>query len=227
MELRRLLIIQQIFRTLVSFNTIMPRQMLIFHRLGELMQKVDSVLEPMIIATIVAPDDYTGAIINHCTNHRGIQLSHSYLSTPTKSELSKARITLLYSLPLSSIITNFHSTLKSLTSGFASFDYEEAPYEISDLVRMNILVNSVKVDALSTVVHRSNVEKEGREWAKRLQAVVPRQQFEVVIQAAVGSTIMARERVAPMRKDVTAGLYGGHIGNKFSPFSSCLWIDPS
>lgn len=88
-------------------------------------------------------------------------------------------MSLIFSLPLSSIITTFHSSLKSITSGFASFDYEEAPYEVSDLVRMNILVSGQKIDALCTVVHRSQVEKEGREWAKRLREVIPRQQHEV------------------------------------------------
>ncbi|GAA5929774.1 GTPase GUF1 [Sporobolomyces koalae] len=184
--------------------------------------KVAEVQEPMIRATIVAPDEYTGAIINLCTSHRGIPLSHTYLSSgasisTASSETStalKPRITLLYSLPLSSIITTFHSTLKSITSGFASFDYEEAPYEPSDLCRMNILVNSQKVDALCTVVHRSQVQQEGRDWAKRLRDVIPRQQYEVVIQAAVGSTIICRERVAPFKKDVTAKLYGGDVTRK-------------
>ncbi|ORY73253.1 hypothetical protein BCR35DRAFT_293843 [Leucosporidium creatinivorum] len=174
---------------------------------GEML-KVAEILEPTIRATIVAPEEYTGAIINLCTAHRGVPLSHTYLSTPSSAH-SAARITLVYSLPLSSIITNFHSTLKSLTSGFASFDYEEGPYERGDLCRMNILVNSVKVDALCSVLHRSAVQKEGRDWAKRLREVVPRQQYEVVIQAAVGSSIIARERVAPMKKDVTARIHGG------------------
>ncbi|GAA5858517.1 hypothetical protein JCM1840_001239 [Sporobolomyces johnsonii] len=186
------------------------------------MMKVAQVLEPMIRATIVAPDEFTGPIINLCTSHRGVPLSHSYLSSGTAasspdasaSTALKPRITLLYSLPLSSIITSFHSTLKSLSSGFASFDYEEAPYEPSDLCRMNILVNGQKVDALCTVVHRSQVEKEGRDWAKRLRDVVPRQQYEVIIQAAVGNNIISRERVMPLRKDVTAKLYGGDVTRK-------------
>ncbi|GAA5978831.1 hypothetical protein JCM5350_004836 [Sporobolomyces pararoseus] len=182
--------------------------------------KVAEVQEPMIRATIVAPDEYTGAIINLCTSHRGIPLSHTYLSSgtatssPETSTALKPRITLLYSLPLSSIITTFHSTLKSITSGFASFDYEEAPYEPSDLCRMNILVNGQKVDALCTVVHRSQVQQEGRDWAKRLRDVIPRQQYEVIIQAAVGSSIICRERVAPFKKDVTAKLYGGDVTRK-------------
>jgi translation elongation factor EF-4 len=180
--------------------------------IGDELNKVKEVMEPYITATIIAPDEYTGAIINLCTTHRGIQLSHAYLSSPGASNPTtvststttttsstgpgtKSRISLVYSLPLSSIITNFHSTLKSITSGFASFDYEEAPYVTSDLVRMNILVNSVKVDALCSVVHRSAVDKEGRDWVKRLKEVVPRQQYEVIIQAAVGNNIIARERL--------------------------------
>lgn len=141
-------------------------------------------------------------------SHRGIPVSHTYLSTPGVGS-SQGRISLLYNLPLSSIITNFHSTLKSISSGFASFDYDEGPYESSDLCRMNILVNGAKVDALCTVLHRSQTEREGRDWARRLRDVVPRQQYEVVIQAAVGNTILARERIAPMKKDVTARIHGG------------------
>ncbi|KDE07095.1 GTP-binding protein LepA [Microbotryum lychnidis-dioicae p1A1 Lamole] len=181
------------------------------------MNKVTSVLEPFIRATIVAPDEYTGAIINHCTTHRGVPLSHTYLSTPStpsNPSSSTGRITLLWSLPLSSIVTNFHAGLKSVTSGFASFDYEEAPYEESSLCRLNILINGTQVDALCSVVHKSLVEKEGREWTKRLKEVVPRQQYEVVIQAAVGNHILSRERIAPFKKDVTAKLYGGDVTRK-------------
>ncbi|GAA5861347.1 hypothetical protein JCM8547_006100 [Rhodosporidiobolus lusitaniae] len=178
--------------------------------------KVTEILEPMIRATIVAPDEYTGAIISLCTSHRGVPISQTYLSSSSTSSsvALKPRVTMTYSLPLSSIITSFHSSLKSISSGFASFDYEEAPYEESDLVRMNILVNGQKIDALCTVVHRSVVQTEGREWARRLREVIPRQQHEVVIQAAVGSTILARERIAPFRKDVTAKLYGGDVTRK-------------
>lgn len=161
---------------------------------GGALSKVSEILEPWITATIIAPDEYTGAIINLCTTHRGVQVSHSYLSTGTV--VARPRITLIYALPLSSIISTFTSTLKSLTSGYASFDYEEAPYEVSDLLRVNLLVNTIPVDALCSVVHRSAVEKEGRDWARRLKDVVPRQQYEVVIQAAVGTNIVARERYA-------------------------------
>lgn len=134
--------------------------------------------------------------------HRGIPISQTYLSTGSTSSAStalKPRVSLIFSLPLSSIITTFHSNLKSISSGFASFDYEEAPYEVSDLVRMNILVSGQKIDALCTVVHRSQVQKEGRDWAARLREAIPRQQHEVVIQAAVGTNILARERYVDAR----------------------------
>lgn len=138
--------------------------------------KVAKILEPTIRATIVAPEEYTGAIIELCTSHRGHSLGHTYLSAATAA--TGARITLIYQLPLSSIVTNFHSTLKSLSSGFASFDYEESEWVESDLVRMNILVNGAKVDALCSVMHRSVVAKEGRSWARKLKEVVDRQHYE-------------------------------------------------
>ncbi|KAK4058550.1 Translation factor guf1 mitochondrial [Microbotryomycetes sp. JL221] len=179
------------------------------------LRKVASIMEPTIRATIVAPDESvdpasaaTSDADSRAQTHRGVPLAHNYLSTPGVGA-SQGRINLVYNLPLSSIITNFHSTLKSISSGFASFDYDEGPYEASDLCRMNILVNGAKVDALCTVLHRSQAEREGREWAKRLRDVVPRQQYEVIIQAAVGNTILARERIAPMKKDVTARIHGG------------------
>ncbi|BGP06859.1 Translation factor guf1 mitochondrial [Rhodotorula toruloides] len=187
--------------------------------------KVAEVLEPMIRATIVTPDEYTGPIINLCTSARGLPLSHNYLSTgsvsaapadpnaPVSAAL-KPRVSMSYLLPLSSIITSFHSTLKSISSGFASFDYEEAPYESSDLVRMNLLVNGTKIDALCTVLHRSELEVEARAWVKRLKEAIPRQNYEVIIQAAVGTHIIARERISQMRKDVTAKLYGGDVTRK-------------
>lgn len=185
--------------------------------------------EPMIKATIVMPDEFTGPVIELCEvrytalarstgvltilmqTSRGTQLSHGYLGTPGQS---RPRVALVYSLPLASIITNFHSQLKALTSGFASFDYDEAPYESSDLVRINMLVNGHRVDALCSVVHRSQMERESREWARRLREAIPRQQYEIVIQAAAGNKIIARERLSPVRKDVTAGLYGGHYERK-------------
>lgn len=125
-------------------------------------------------------------------DHRGEQISFAYLDSANSS--AKPRVSLIYHLPLSSIIGSFHSKIKSITSGFASFDYEEAGWTPSNMARMDILINGKSVDALSSVVHRSELEREGRLWTARLKEVVPRQQYEVVIQAAVGSKIIARER---------------------------------
>lgn len=153
-------------------------------------------------------------------SHRGVPLSHTYLSSgaasasPDTSTALKPRITLLYSLPLSSIITTFHSTLKSITSGFASFDYEEAPYESSDLCRMNILVNGQKVDALCTVVHRSQVQQEGRDWAKRLRDVIPRQQYEVSWPRVLATSSLVQSVALTC---LVPFLRTGH-------YSSCGWI---
>lgn len=138
----------------------------------------------MVSATILSPDDYTGAIMNLCTAHRGQNVEFTYLDQDigrggsAKAGGSK-RVKLVYSMPLSSIITTFHSTLKSVTSGFASLDYENAGFEASDLVKLIILVNGKSVDALNSVVHRSEAEKEGRAVLLRLKELVSRQQFEV------------------------------------------------
>lgn len=205
------------------------------------LRKVLEYQEPMVSATILSPDEYTGAIMNLCTAHRGQNIEFTYLDQDIgrgKTGASK-RVKLVYSMPLSSIITTFHSTLKSITSGFASLDYENAGFERSDLVKLLILVNGKPVDALNSVVHRSEAEKEGRAVLLRLKELVARQQFEVsgcsrvhretraeegtfivlqiILQASVGSRVIARERISPVRKDVTAGLYGGRVSFFFSP----------
>jgi translation elongation factor EF-4 len=138
--------------------------------------------------------------------NRGQQLSFSYLDESAASAGGLNRVNLVYQLPLSSIVGSFHSELKSLTSGYASFDYEESSWEKSDMVKMDILINGKPVDALASVLHRSEVEKEAKSWTARLKEVMPRQQFEVIIQAAVGSKIIARERLSPIRKDVVGAL---------------------
>ncbi|CAD6583124.1 MAG: Translation factor guf1 mitochondrial [Cyphobasidiales sp. Tagirdzhanova-0007] len=185
---------------------------------GEMLKrKITTILEPMIRATIVSPEEHTGAIMDLCAAQRGTQDSFQYLDSSITS--SRQRVSLVYQLPLSSIISSFHSDLKSLTSGYASFDYEESSWAPSEMVRMNILVNGKSVDALVSVLHRSEVEKEGRVWTKRLKDVVPRQQFEIIIQATVGAKVIARERLAPIRKDVTGYLYGGDVTRKMKLLS--------
>ena len=163
--------------------------------------RIREIQEPVIQATIIAPDEYTGAIMQLCSDHRGSQQSFAYTSE-TSSSLQ--RVTLVYQLPLASVVSTFHSQLKSITSGYASFDYEDAGWQPADMVRMNILINSSPVDALVTVVHRSEVQKEARTWTSRLKAVIPRQQYEVIIQATVGAKVISRDRC------VFQCLIGGH-----------------
>lgn len=168
--------------------------------------KIESILEPMIDATIIVPERFLGNVFSLCQEKRGAQ---------TKMEfLDENRVIVTYKLPLNEVATDFYDKLKSLTSGYASLDYEVSGYEISDLVKMDILLNGVSVDALSCIVHRSNAQTIGRELCAKLKEVIHRQLFEVVIQAAVGAKILARDQVSPLRKNVTAKCYGGDISRK-------------
>lgn len=167
---------------------------------------IETIYEPAINATIIVPQQYMGAIIQLCEGRRGVQQDISYLT--------EDRVILKYQLPLNEIATDFYDQLKSLSSGYASFDYDEAGYQPADLVKMDILLNGKAVDALSVIVHKERAYYMGKELVERLKKVIPRQLFEVVIQAAVGAKILTRERVAPLRKDVTAKLYGGDITRK-------------
>jgi translation factor GUF1, mitochondrial len=168
--------------------------------------KIEAVLEPVIDATILTPKSYLGAIIKLCQDKRGIQQHLEYLT--------EERIILKYRLPLNEIATDFYDRLKSLTSGYASLDYEEAGYEEADLVKMDILLNGKPVDALSTIVHAENAYDAGRELCEKLRKVIPRQLFEVAVQAAIGAKIIARESISALRKNVTAKCYGGDITRK-------------
>ena len=168
--------------------------------------KIEAIFEPVIDATILMPKEYLGAIIKLCQEKRGVQQRLEYLN--------EERIILKYRLPLNEVATDFYDQLKSLTSGYASLDYEEAGYQESDLVKMDILLNGKPVDALSVIVHRENAYDVGRDLAERLRKVIPRQLFEIVIQAAIGAKIIARESIAPLRKNVTAKCYGGDITRK-------------
>ncbi len=168
--------------------------------------RIEAIFEPVIDATILMPKDYLGAIIKLCQEKRGVQQSLEYLN--------EDRIILKYRLPLNEVATDFYDQLKSLTSGYASLDYEEAGYQESDLVKMDILLNGKPVDALSVIVHRENAYDVGRDLAERLRKVIPRQLFEIIVQAAIGAKIIARESIAPLRKNVTAKCYGGDITRK-------------
>jgi len=168
--------------------------------------KIEEILEPVIDATIIVPKQYLGNILKLCEEKRGVQQDLNYLD--------EQRVILKYRLPLNEVATDFYDQLKSLSSGYASFDYEEAGYEPAKLVKMDTLLNGKPVDALSTIVHKDKAYHIGRELTDRLKKVIHRQLFEVIIQAAIGAKIIARDRVAPLRKDVTAKCYGGDITRK-------------
>ncbi|MCH5186093.1 MAG: elongation factor 4, partial [Oscillospiraceae bacterium] len=162
--------------------------------------------EPMVSADIMVPKEYIGNIMELCQERRGIYKDIKYMDE------SRARI--LYELPLNEIIYDFFDALKSRTKGYASFDYELTGYKRSDLVKLDILLNGEQVDALSFIVHKDSAYPRGRKMAEKLKEAIPRQLFEVPIQAAVGNKIIARETVKAMRKDVLAKCYGGDITRK-------------
>jgi len=169
-------------------------------------QRIDYIKEPMIHATMIVPKKYIGGIIKLCQERRGVQKEFNYLS--------EDRVILVYKLPLNEVATDFFDRLKSISSGYATLDYERAGYERSKLVKMDILLNGRAVDALSLIVHVDNAQKIGKLLTKRLRKVIHRQQFQVAIQAAIGAKILARESISPMRKDVIAKCYGGDITRK-------------
>ncbi|MFU7501038.1 MAG: translation elongation factor 4 [Candidatus Tisiphia sp.] len=168
-------------------------------------QNIDSMLEPWVKATILVPDEFLGNVLSLCTDKRGVQIELTYVA---------GRAMVIYRLPLNEIVFDFYDKLKSYTKGYASFDWEIDVYQESDLVKLSILVNSEPVDALSTIVHRSRSEYRGRELCKRLSDLIPRQLFQIAIQAAIGGRIIARETVKAMRKDVLSKCYGGDITRK-------------
>lgn len=166
---------------------------------------IASIEEPWVKATILVPDNYLGSVIQLCTERRGVQKDLTYVGN---------RAMLVYDLPLNEIVFDFYDRLKSLTSGYASFDYEVAGYQTGDLVKVTILVNGEVVDALSFLTHRSQSERRGRQICERLKDLIPRHQFKIPIQAAIGGKIIAREDIAAFRKDVTSKCYGGDITRK-------------
>ncbi|NDD54893.1 elongation factor 4, partial [bacterium] len=167
---------------------------------------IDTVYEPLVLSTIITPKEYLGNIMKLCQDRRGIQQEMTFLD--------EGRIVLRYKLPLNEIITDFYDKLKSLSAGYASFDYEQAGYEPADLVKMNILLNGKAVDALSVIVHEDKAFYVGRQLTQKLKEVIHRQMFEVAIQAAIGAKVIARETVSAMRKNVIAKCYGGDITRK-------------
>src|SRR5438270_255982 len=170
---------------------------------------IEAVAEPWIEATIYLPDEYLGAVLKLCQDRRGIQKNLTYVGSGAHS-----RAQLTYELPLNEVVFDFYDRLKSISRGYASFDYHQVGHRDGDLVKMSILVNNEPVDALSMIVHRANAEARGRGMCERLKDLIPRHLFKIPIQAAIGGKIIARETIAALRKDVTAKCYGGDATRK-------------
>jgi GTP-binding protein LepA len=169
-------------------------------------QYIDQVREPFILASIHVPNEFVGAVLALCEEKRGLQREIKYLTAN--------RVMVVYELPLNEIVLDFYDRLKSISRGYASLDYELIDYRPSELVRLNILINGEAVDALSLIVHRDKAQYRGRELVAKMKEFIPRQQYEVAIQAAIGNKVLARVNVKALRKDVTAKCYGGDITRK-------------
>jgi GTP-binding protein LepA len=169
-------------------------------------QEIERIEEPFILVSVHLPSEFIGPVVNLCEERRGIQKEIKYLS--------EKRVLIGYEIPFREVVLGFHDKLKSISKGYASFDYEFLEFRESPLVKLDILINGEKVDALSMIVPREKAYFQGRELVKKMREVIPRQLFEVVIQAAVGNKIVARESVKPLRKNVTAKCYGGDITRK-------------
>ncbi len=167
--------------------------------------QIAEIREPIILANILVPQDYLGAVIGLCVEKRGTQRSMHYLGQ---------QVSLSYELPLSEVVLDFFDRLKSVSRGFASFDYSFERFDSASLVKLDILINGERVDALSVIVHREFAQSRGRDLAERMREIIPRQMFDVAIQAAIGSQIIARTTVKALRKNVTAKCYGGDITRK-------------
>ncbi|HYG49542.1 MAG TPA: translation elongation factor 4, partial [Flavobacteriales bacterium] len=167
---------------------------------------LEKVEEPYIKGTVITKAEFTGPVMTLCINKRGILISQNYLTTD--------RVEMVFEMPLGEVIFNFYDKLKTISKGYASFDYYPIGYKESELVKMDILLNHEQVDALSALIHRSNAYDLGKKMCEKLKELIPRQQFEIPIQAAVGAKIIARETIKALRKDVTAKCYGGDISRK-------------
>jgi GTP-binding protein LepA len=183
-------------------------EMLIVNNPSELpdVNKLDHVEEPYIRASIITKSDYVGSIISLAIEKRGIIVNQTYLTTD--------RVEMVFDMPLGEVVFDFYDRLKTISKGYASFDYHPTEYRESDLVKMDILINAEQVDALSALIHRDNAFNLGKKMCEKLKELIPRQQFQIAIQAAIGAKIIARENISALRKDVTAKCYGGDISRK-------------
>jgi GTP-binding protein LepA len=167
--------------------------------------RIVEIREPVILANMLLPPQHLGNVIALCEEKRGVQQRLQYLGS---------QVVLSYELPLNEVVLDFFDRLKSVSRGYASMDYSFARFQPADLIKLDILINKNKVDALSLIVHRSQSFQRGRELVERMKELIPRQMFEVAIQAAIGSQIIARQSVKAMRKNVTAKCYGGDVTRK-------------
>ncbi len=192
----------------VAYSTREPEKPIIVNNPTEMLDpsRMDRIEEPFIRAQIITLPDYIGNIMSLCLGKRGMLINQNYL-TPTRVEL-------IFEMPLAEIVFDFYDKLKSCTRGYASFDYHPLDYRQSDIAKMDILLNGDQVDALSALIHRSRAQDFGRKLCAKLKELLPRQQFQIAIQAAIGAKIVARENISAMRKDVTAKCYGGDISRK-------------
>jgi GTP-binding protein LepA len=168
--------------------------------------KLDHVEEPYIKAQIITKSEFVGAVMTLCIEKRGLIVNQTYLTAD--------RVELTFEMPLAEIVFDFYDRLKTISKGYASFDYHPIGYQESDLVKMDILLNGEQVDALSALIHRDHAFDLGKKICLKLKELIPRQQFEIALQAAIGAKIIARETISALRKDVTAKCYGGDISRK-------------
>jgi GTP-binding protein LepA len=169
-------------------------------------ERIEQTQEPFIRASIITPDRYMGTIMKLCLDRRGINTNYQYRA--------HNRLEMVFELPLAEVIYDFYDTLKSITQGYGSFDYDLIDYRETDLVKMDILINGERVDALSQLVHRDRSVERARLACEKLREEIPRQMFKIAIQGAIGSKIISRKTISPFRKDVTAKCYGGDITRK-------------
>ena len=200
-----------VYQIALSHSKNEPAQTIELHNPADMPDpnRIEMIEEPWIEATIYSPDEYLGAILKLCQDRRGIQKDLTYVGHG-----SSTRAMLKYELPLNEVVFDFYDRLKSLSKGYASFDYHQIGHREGDLVKMSILVNEEPVDALSMIVHRANAETRGRGMVERLKELIPRHLFKIPIQAAIGGKVIARETISAMRKDVTAKCYGGDATRK-------------